>query len=122
MNRNESPRVSNKLYEILRELLNNKCLLENFSQEFCERIKSEDEGYSLNVVEIDSKYFFKGYPTGNLIRICTRILEIWNITGGFPINFIKIDGLKVINKYHIVFLTGSNRQSSRKIKLTNISP
>ncbi len=98
MNRNESPRVSNKLYEILRELLNNKCLLDNFSQEFCGSIKCEEETYSLNIVEIDSKYFFTGYPTGNLIRICTRILEIWNTTGGFPINFIKIDGLKVIRK------------------------
>jgi hypothetical protein len=96
MNRNESPRVSNKLYEILKEIIIVKGLIDNFSLDFCEKLKCEDEMFIINVITIDNKYYFKGYPTGNYLRICAKILEIWNSQGFFPVNFIKIEGLKVL--------------------------
>jgi len=46
-------------------------------------------------MSIENKYYFKGYPTGNYLKIFCKILEMWNIQGNFPINFIKVEGLKV---------------------------
>ena len=50
------------------------------------------------MVYVDNKYYFRGYPSGNYLRIFCKILEIWNNHGGFPIHFTKIEGLKV-NKF-----------------------
>ncbi len=45
MNRNDSPRISNKLYEILKDILNNKNILDNFSNDFIENIMTDEEFY-----------------------------------------------------------------------------
>ncbi len=103
MNRNDSPRLSNKLYEILKDIFNNKSLLDNFTADFCDSLKCEDEMFVLNVITIENKYYYKGYPIGNYLRICAKIMEIWNSNGSYPINFIKIDGLKVL-KIILIFL------------------
>lgn len=95
MNRNESPRVSNKLYEILKDIITIKDLVDNFSSEFCDKLKSDDEMFVMNVLFIDNKYYYKGYPVGNYLRICAKIMDLWNSHGFYPISFIKIDGLKV---------------------------
>ena len=95
MNRNDSPRVSIRLYEILKEIFNNNGILDNFTIEFCEKMRGDDEMFVINVVTIENKYFYKGYPVGNYLRICAKILELWNANGSFPINFIKLEGLKV---------------------------
>lgn len=45
MNRNDSPRLINKLYEILKEIFSTKNLLEKFISEFKESLVSDDEHY-----------------------------------------------------------------------------
>lgn len=108
MNRNDSPRLTIKLYEIFREILQNKSLLSNFSIEFLDGLVIDDENFvqsllinfslnyiqNLNVAIIDNKYYFKGYPTGNHGKIFCKILELWHNHGSFPINFFKLEGLK----------------------------
>lgn len=42
----------------------------------------------------DNKYYFRGYPSGNMLKIFCKILEMWHNNGSFPINFIKVEGLK----------------------------
>jgi hypothetical protein len=95
MNRNESPRLSNKLYEILLDIITIKGLINNFSSEFCEKLKNDDDMYVLNITTIDNKHYFKGYPIGNYLKIFTKILELWYKHGFFPISFVKIDAIKV---------------------------
>ncbi len=48
MNRNDSPRLTVKLYEILREILQNKSLLSNFSTEFLDGLVIEDENFVIS--------------------------------------------------------------------------
>lgn len=50
MNRNDSPRLTIKLYEIFREILQNKSLLSNFSIEFLDGLVIEDENFVLSLI------------------------------------------------------------------------
>lgn len=50
MNRNDSPRLTIKLYEIFREILQNKSLLSNFSIEFLDGLVIEDENFVLSLL------------------------------------------------------------------------
>ena len=43
----------------------------------------------------DNKLYFKGYPSGNLLKIVCKVLEYWINSGFFPILFYKIEGLSV---------------------------
>jgi hypothetical protein len=45
MNRNDSPRLSNKLYEILRDIMSNKNALDKFTPEFLESFLSDEESF-----------------------------------------------------------------------------
>jgi len=45
MNRNDSPRLINKLYELIKEVFSGKNLLEKYTQEFKESLISDDEYY-----------------------------------------------------------------------------
>ena len=38
----------------------------------------------------DNKLYFKGYPSGNLLKIVCKVLEYWINSGFFPILFYKI--------------------------------
>lgn len=49
MNKNDSPRLSNKLYEILRDILTSKTLFDKFSREFVENLNLEEEAYVSNL-------------------------------------------------------------------------
>jgi hypothetical protein len=62
MNRNDSPRVSNKLYEIVKDIINNKNVLDNFSSDFLDSIQSEEELF------VFYKYKYK-YKINTLIHI-----------------------------------------------------
>jgi hypothetical protein len=43
MNRNESPRVSIKLYEMTKDILITKSLVENYSTDFVDSLTGDDE-------------------------------------------------------------------------------
>lgn len=43
----------------------------------------------------ENKYYFRGYPNGNILKLFTKILDLWHINNNFPIIFPKIEGLKV---------------------------
>ncbi len=43
MNRNDSPRLINKLYELIKDIFSKKNLLEKYPQEFKESLISYDE-------------------------------------------------------------------------------
>jgi hypothetical protein len=45
MNRNDSPRLTIKLYEILREILLNRSLLSNYSNEFLDGLMIDEENF-----------------------------------------------------------------------------
>jgi len=45
MNRNDSPRLLNKLYEIIKDIFTTKNILEKFTAEFKESIVSDDDHY-----------------------------------------------------------------------------
>ena len=45
MNRNDSPRLKNKLYEVLKEIFTSKNLLEKFSFEFKESLIGDDDNF-----------------------------------------------------------------------------
>lgn len=46
------------------------------------------ETKSLNIKEIESNYYFWGYPEGDFIYKFTKIFEHWAQQGNFPIRFI----------------------------------
>jgi hypothetical protein len=48
MNRNDSPRTFNKVYDIIREIFNNKVQIDKFSPEFIEALNYEEESYVNN--------------------------------------------------------------------------
>jgi hypothetical protein len=43
----------------------------------------------------ENKLYFKGYPSGNLIKIACKVLEYWSNVGYYPISFFKVEGLSV---------------------------
>jgi hypothetical protein len=43
----------------------------------------------------ENKLYFKGYPSGNLIKIACKVLEYWSNVGYYPISFFKVEGLIV---------------------------
>ncbi len=45
MNRNDSPRLTDKLYEIIKDVVSNKNSLDNFSSEFLDSLQSEEDTY-----------------------------------------------------------------------------
>jgi hypothetical protein len=45
MNRNDSPRNINKLYEIVKDIFSSKVSLDKFSPEFIEALQNEDDNY-----------------------------------------------------------------------------
>jgi hypothetical protein len=45
MNRNDSPRAFNKIFDILKDLVNSKIQLDKFSSEFIEALNHEEENY-----------------------------------------------------------------------------
>lgn len=97
----DSPRISNKLYEIMKEVLISNSLVK-FSKEFVENLLSEEENYvnqilikNLNIIMNENKLHFKGYPSGNLIKIACKVLEYWSNFGYYPISFFKVEGLSV---------------------------
>jgi len=45
MNRNDSHRLINKLYELIKEIFTTKNILEKFTSEFKESLVSEDDHY-----------------------------------------------------------------------------
>ena len=45
MNRNDSPRLTNRLYDIVKDILTNKNTLDNYSLDFIEGILIEDENF-----------------------------------------------------------------------------
>lgn len=45
MNRNESPRLINKLYEIIKEIFSTKNLLDKFTIEFKQSLVCDDDHY-----------------------------------------------------------------------------
>ena len=45
MNRNDSPRLTNKLYELLKDIVNNKGVLEKYTPEFLENLQIDEESY-----------------------------------------------------------------------------
>jgi hypothetical protein len=53
MNRNDSPRNINKLFEIVKDIFSSKVLLDKFSPEFVEAIQNEDDNH---VVINNSEY------------------------------------------------------------------
>lgn len=48
MNRNDSPRLKNKLYEIIKEIFSSKNSLEKFTSEFKESLLSDDDHFVQN--------------------------------------------------------------------------
>jgi hypothetical protein len=104
----DSPRISNKLYDIMREVLLSKTL-DKFSKEFLDSLNVDEENYNLNVILNENKLYFKGYPSGNLIKIACKILEYWNNLGYFPVAFYKVEGLTVRNTSN----KGSNSEYNR---------
>lgn len=59
MYKNDSPRMKNKLYEILKEIFKGRNILEKFSSEFIESIISDDESYVNKKIKKDSKFLHK---------------------------------------------------------------
>jgi len=45
MLRNDSPRISNKMYEIIKEIITNKISLNKFSKEFLEMLYTSEESH-----------------------------------------------------------------------------
>lgn len=45
MNRNDSPRLSNKLYEIIKDITLNGNGLDKYSSEFLESLQNDEESY-----------------------------------------------------------------------------
>ncbi len=45
MNRNDSPRVSIKLYEITKDIFHHKSILDAFSKDFVKSLISDDDSY-----------------------------------------------------------------------------
>jgi hypothetical protein len=45
MNRNDSPRSSNKVFDIIKDLFNNKIQLDKFSTDFIDSLNYEAENY-----------------------------------------------------------------------------
>lgn len=43
MNKNDSPRIGSKLYEIMKDIINNKNILDNFSADFLDSLSSDEE-------------------------------------------------------------------------------
>ena len=65
----------------------------------------------------ENKLFFKGYPSGNLVKIACKVVEYWNNLGYFPINFTKVEGLAV-NAY--LNMIGSDTEYNRHlVRLTD---
>lgn len=117
MNRNDSPRLSNKIYEIVKDIFS-KNSLDKFSSEFIESMISEKENFNINISLSlnDNKYYYKGYPSGNYIKLFCKILELWHSHGSFPINFIKIEGL---NDQTMNIIEMLNSQTSQLINIFN---
>lgn len=45
MNRNDSPRSMNKLYEIVKDIFSSKASLDKYSTEFIESLMNEEDNY-----------------------------------------------------------------------------
>ena len=50
MLRNDSPRISNKMFEILKEIITNKVSLNKFSNEFLEMLNAQEESHVLTIL------------------------------------------------------------------------
>ena len=53
MNRNDSPRLTNKLYDICREIICNKSSFDNFPNEFLESLTNDEEPYVYFIINIE---------------------------------------------------------------------
>lgn len=95
-NQNHSPRLFRKLYEMTKEILFNKELLTKYNSEFIESINISEDSFELNIVSMNNRLYYIGYPTGNYIKIFCKVLELWNSKNEFPIKFLEIAGLNVI--------------------------
>ena len=56
MNRNDSPRNINKLYDIVKEIFTSKISIDKYSQEFIESLISDEE-YFVNFIHLVFKYY-----------------------------------------------------------------
>jgi len=50
MLRNDSPRISHKMFEILKEIITNKVSLNKFSNEFLEMLNAQEESHVLTIL------------------------------------------------------------------------
>lgn len=92
MNKNvSSPR--NKLYELLNDIFLH-AQFNKIPKDFIEHLNINCDTYEINIIVVDEyKYYYKGYPTGNLLKIIVKVIEMWNNQDKFPINFFELNGL-----------------------------
>jgi len=90
-NKNDSPR--NKIFDILREIFQEKTL-SKFSNDFINSLQINENYYYLNIIVKDGEYYYRGYPRGNFLKIISKVISLWNEKKSFPIHFFKIIGLK----------------------------
>ncbi len=56
MNRNDSPRSINKLYDLVKDIFTSKLSLDKYSQEFIESLVNEDDNFVI-IIDIVFKYY-----------------------------------------------------------------
>ena len=87
------------LYNALKDLFFNKedVSLNNFSENFIGDlfIHCKEENFSLNILHMEDKYFFSGYPFGNYLKSISRVMELWADAGHFPISYTTMVNLHV---------------------------
>ena len=61
MNRNDSPRLTNKLYEIIKDIVTNKDSLDNFSSDFIESLENDEEIFVIKLIFKILIFFYKKF-------------------------------------------------------------
>lgn len=71
--------------------------INNYSSDFIEKLieNSNEENFSLNIIEKENKLFYSGYPSGNYLKIITKVIEIWADNQQFPFSFLCLPNLEV---------------------------
>lgn len=113
--------IRNKLFEILYNVIKNY-KFDFISREFVLSLNIDSETYSVNFFQRNNRFYYKGYPTGNYLKIIAKVFEVWEMQKAYPINFIGfsstikdqtsqvIDKVLNPNTYLVVLILGLIRE------------